>query len=261
MKIQKPLRISPSALDVFSQCSMRYKWIVIDEIIPDEGSDNLYAVFGTTFHKVMQLNDRFGLTEKELCSIWKYLFLAYLSDSLYLPKKIEYQNFIDQGTSMIKKGLELKKRWKHNQIVENEIYFRINYPNSFFEDAFLSGRIDVIVKDNQQVYTTLDWKTSKIVEKDIDKNNQLCFYIYYVHLTYGIDYDSIFGALVYPYSKEIIFTQRDEQSIIKLKEKINLMLSRIAKNDFHKEPKENGGWLVDNCHFCGFKKYCQDHES
>jgi CRISPR/Cas system-associated exonuclease Cas4 (RecB family) len=259
MKIQKPLRISPSALDNFFQCSMRYKWTVIDELVPDAESDNLFAVFGTTFHKVMQLNDNFALTEKELVPIWKYLFLAYMSDALYLPKNIEYQDFIDQGKTIIKNGLEMKQRWQRDQVLANEIYFRLDYPNDFFENTFISGRIDTIIKANR-IFTALDWKTSKTTDKDIDENDQLCFYIYYVHITYGIDYESIFGALAYPHSKEILFTQRNEQSINKLKAKINLMLSRIFRNDFHKEPKESDGWLIGNCHFCNFKEYCKSHE-
>jgi hypothetical protein len=72
----KPLRISPSSFDLFFKCSQQYKWAVIDEILPEEGSDNLYAVLGSSFHKIMELHDRFSFNQK-ICP--KILILMLLS--------------------------------------------------------------------------------------------------------------------------------------------------------------------------------------
>ena len=80
-------------------------------------------------------------------------------------------------------------------------------------------------------------------------------YIYFIHKKYKIDYENIYGALAYPYCKEILFTQRNQEQIEELFKKLDLMLERIAKKDFKKEPKL--GWNIDNCTFCSYLNRCE----
>jgi len=253
MRINRPLRISPSSINTFLKCSMQFKWRYIDELEPDEETDNLYAPRGITFHKLMQLNDLYSLDEKKLKNYWEVVFLSYVSDCSNLPKDLSYDSFLKSGDLLIENGLNLKKRWEDAEIIENEDYIRLEYKNKFIDNLFLSGRLDlVLLKDDD--YIVLDWKTSKSIEKNIGENLQIGLYIYFIHKKYKIDYENIFGALAYPFSKKILFTQRDENSIQEIFNKIDKMLERLSNSDFKKEPKEN--WNLDNCYFCPYIKNC-----
>ena len=55
MKISKQLRISPSSLSAFFNCSMQYKWL-LDEIEPDPNTDNLFAANGFIIHNSAGVN-------------------------------------------------------------------------------------------------------------------------------------------------------------------------------------------------------------
>ena len=258
-KVNKQLRISPSSLDTFFKCSMQYKWTTIDEIKPEEGSDNLYGVLGSSFHKIMELQDRFNLTQEKMLEFWSPLFLIHLSNTPNLPKGINYQPFISRGPELIKNGLKLKERWKNTQKVGNEIYCRLEYKNKFIEDINLSGIIDLLVKDNNGIFTIIDWKTAKTKESDIDSNFQLTFYIYYIHHIYKIDYEDIFGSLAYPVHCDMLFTQRTQSDIDKLFEKIDIMLKRISESDFKKEPKLTMN--LNDCFFCAYKRRCEKYDN
>jgi CRISPR/Cas system-associated exonuclease Cas4 (RecB family) len=258
--INRPLRISPSSLATFNKCSMQFKWNVIDEIEPDENSDNLFAVLGSAFHKAMELNDLYDISLEDLRKSWKIIFLKYMSDTKYLDRKTSYSFFQSRGFQLLRKGMDLKKRWKDKaSVIFNEKYFRIPLTNKFLENVYISGKIDLAIRNKEEdIITILDWKTSKNIDKNIDNNDQISIYIYFVHSQLKFDYENIFGALVYPQIEEIIFTQRTEQDVQKVFAKINLMLERIANSDFKKEPLINK--KKDDCTFCAFTKYCKTHE-
>ena len=73
-----------------------------------------------------------------------------------------------------------------------------------------------------------------------------------------IDFDNIYGALVYPQIEEVLFTQRTEKDVQKVFTKFNNMLERIANNDFKKEPLINK--KKADCTFCPYTTYCKKHE-
>jgi ATP-dependent helicase/DNAse subunit B len=256
-RVSKPLRMSPSSLDVFFKCSMQYKWTVLDELQADEGTDNLYAVLGSTFHKIMEMHDLFKFNAETLKLYWVPIFYSLISDVLYLSEKTNFKTFLNRGNDIIKNGLELKEKWKHLTIIRNEFYFRLPFPNQYILDVELSGRIDLILfNPEDNTYIILDWKTSKHIDKNIDENVQLAIYIEYIHLTYKVPYENIFACLAYPVSKQIKFTQRTETQIKKLHDKINLALKRISENDFHKEPMMN--FQPDDCTFCPHSIKCKN---
>lgn len=253
MKITKPLRISPSSIGLFFRCSVQYKWATLEEIIPDEGSDNLFAVLGSTMHKLLELHEKYHLSYDELRKSVKILFLTYMSDTSL--KDEDYERFLSRGYDLLKAALKLKERWKDNKVLDVERYFRIDYKNSFIENTYLSGRLDLVLKNSKNIYSALDWKSSKSVSKEIDNDLQMSFYIYYIHVKYGIPYENIFGVLAYPHSNRLLFTQRTKNDIQKMHDKISLMLERISKNDFHKEPKLNNN--LNDCTFCPYILSCE----
>lgn len=256
IKITKSLRISPSGIETFFKCSLRYKLIYIDEILPDPGSDNLYSVLGLSVHKATELNDVFNISFEELKKSWRILFLSFLSDVKNLPEDIDYRPFLSRGYDLLKAVKKLKKRWKDSEIIGIEKYYRVKYNNLFVENTFLSGRIDLVIRNIEQIYTAIDWKTSKSENKKIDTDLQMSFYIFYVHTFYGIDYKDIFGALVYPSLDKILFTQRNEDDLKEyMFNKIDLMLERISDNDFKREPKIDN--CLDNCAFCPYVISCE----
>jgi len=251
--ILKPLRISPSSFSTFFKCSMQYKWAVIDEKLPDEESDNIYAVLGTTLHKAMELFYTFNLSYDELKKSWKILFLNFMTEAKNLPKSTEYESFVSKGYDLLRNAFELKERWKDWSIVSPELYYRLPYPNKFIENTHISGRIDLIARKLKQI-AAIDWKTSNKLIKNVDEDPQMSFYIYCLHLMYKIDYDDIFGVFVHPSLNQIIFTQRSEFDIKRTLERIDLMLKRISLNDFKKEPKINN--CLNDCTFCPYTRTC-----
>jgi CRISPR/Cas system-associated exonuclease Cas4 (RecB family) len=257
MKITRSLRISPSSIELFSNCSMQYKWNVIDEIEPELGSDNLYAILGSALHKSAQLHFKYNLTYEELRNYWKMLFLSHLCDAKYLIEQHdEINQFISKGYDLLKSIFKIKERWKDAKIIDTEKYYRFPYDNSFIENVFLSGKIDLVIELKNKVYTAIDWKSSKTKNSDIDNDLQMTFYIYFIHLHYNIPYENIWAALVYPFSQDILFTQREEKDIlVKLFKKVDIMLERIAENDFKKEPKINN--KINKCYFCSYKRTCE----
>lgn len=236
---------------------MQFKWSVLDEIEPEPKSGNYYAVLGSAFHKAMELNDAFGMDEEELRKFWKYLFFFCKTEQAYLNEEEDYQNFISRGYDLLKSGLELKKRWlETSNIIWNEKYFRIPFKNSFIDDVYFSGRIDLTVKDkNNDIFTVIDWKTAKKENKEIDIDPQMGIYIYFLHKEFKVPYDNLFGALAYPSTEKISFTQRTKEDIDIVFEDSLKMVERISKEDFKKEPKiiSKSG----DCFFCPYKKRCR----
>jgi CRISPR/Cas system-associated exonuclease Cas4 (RecB family) len=256
IKISRSLKISPSFYEMFQKCSMQYKWNVLDEIQPDPGSDNLYAVLGSSFHKSMEIQDKFDVETKDLKQYWRGIFLSHLADAQNLKKNVSYQEFLSKGYDLIKSAVNLKKRWtSKSEIVALEKYFRIEYKNEYIENTFISGKIDLIVKSKDGVFTVIDWKTSKNKDKDIEKNNQLTFYIYFINKYFKIPLDKIWCALVYPQADDMIFSQRTQADIDALFIRIDDMLRRIAEDDFKKEPKLNS--KKGDCFFCSYKLACE----
>jgi len=258
--INRPFRISPSSYSVFSRCSMQFKWAVIDEIEADEGADNLFAVLGSAFHKAMELNDRYDVTLDELRKSWKVLFFNYMSEAKHLDKKVAYGWFLTRGYQLLRKGVDFKKRWLINSsVIFNEKYFRIPFNNNFVKDVFISGKIDLAIKKNDDdIYTIIDWKTSKNLDKNIEINDQITVYIYWLSQQLKIDFEKIFGALVYPQVDDVLFTQRKEEDIQRVFANYNIMLERIAKSNFKKEPLLNK--KKNDCTFCPFIKRCKKYE-
>lgn len=259
MQINRPFKVSPSSINTFSKCSLQFKLRYIDERTADNDTDNLYAVRGSAFHKLMELDDELNLSKKlndsQLKDYWSILFFTYMTDCNNLPKtsSSELESFINESFSLVKNGFELKKRWKSQKIIGNEKYIRLEFKNTFIENLFLTGKIDLVLLKNN-VYTILDWKTSKKIEEDIDNNLQLSIYIYFIHKIYNVKYENIFGALAYPFSKEILFTQRTDKQIKKVLSNINSMLERITTNDFKKDPIL--GWQPNDCTFCPYTDSC-----
>jgi CRISPR/Cas system-associated exonuclease Cas4 (RecB family) len=253
----KQLKISQSSYTTFHKCSKMFQWQFIDEIPPEKGSDNIYAVFGTSFHKALELHLKYNLDCDDLVNGWKVLFLNYFSEARNLSEKDKKlkQKFMQMGEAFIKNAFEMKLRWQDYLIVESEKGVKIPFKNDYFENVFLTGKIDLILK-NVLSFVCLDWKTSKNKDEDIDSNDQLTFYIYFIHNLFNIKFEDIFGALAYPFDKDIKFTQRTIEDVNNLFGKINKMIERIYKNDFIKEPKMN--FNPDDCFFCPYKKRCEN---
>lgn len=253
--MSKSLNISPSALVTFFKCSQQFYWNYIEKLEPDEGSDNIYAVLGRSFHKVMELHDRYKLDYSELKKYWRGIFLTFLTETRYLPPNIEYERHLSRGYDLIKKAIKLKERWSSsNSIIANEKYIKLEYRNAVLDNVFLSGKIDLILK-RDEIYTALDWKTASKAKEDAEDDFQLFVYIYFIHKVYNTPFENIFGALVYPSVEDIIFTQRKESDCKTLFDKLETMLRRIKASDFNREPKINKTEDKD-CTFCPFIKRC-----
>jgi CRISPR/Cas system-associated exonuclease Cas4 (RecB family) len=233
-----------------------YKWQFIDTRPADESY--LFTVFGSTLHKALELHFKFGLSFTEISDAWPSLFIAFCTEAknLTFPNAKELQDSIEKGKLQIKNAEKMKSRWEQFKILEVEKYCKIPYINNFLDNVYLTGRIDMLLANDEIV--CLDWKTSKSKEKEIDKNIQLTFYSFFVRELYKYSLDSIYGALAYPIDGEILFTQRTEADFADLFKQVNNMLERISKKDFLKEPKLNQRF--GDCYFCQYKKTCAKND-
>lgn len=249
------LTISASSFSTFFKCSKQYNWQFIEEREPDEASASIFTIFGTTFHKAMELHFKFGLDLLEIRNAWKTLLVSQCSEekSLEFPSKQVLEENIIKGYNQIDNIIKMKTRWDTFKILEIEKYFRVVYKNPYLENVFLSGRIDLLLNDDDSV-VCLDWKTSKTKEEKIDENIQLTFYTFFVNDTYKYQLETIYGALAYPADGTILFTKRINEDFLNLFKKINIMLNRISKKDFFKEPKIE--MRLGDCFFCQYKKTC-----
>jgi len=209
-------------------------------------------------HKAGELGDKYGITIDALKKAWKILFLNYHSETQNLLDD-DYNSFLSRGYELIINMFEMKKRWEDKTIViANERYIRLPYENKFLKNVFLSGKIDVILKNKiEEVFTALDWKTARKTktQKDADKDLQLSFYIYFIHKLFNAEFKNIHACLAYPSSKRLVFTQRTKEELqIVMFDKIDNMLKRIKENDFYKEPKKCGN--LNNCTFCPYIISC-----
>lgn len=231
---------------------MQFKWRYIDDIEADDNTDNLYGIFGTSFHKVMELIDRYNLPEEDAKKFWRPIFYNWMSEAKKLDKSADYEKFINKGAQVIENGLELRKRWKETtKLISTEQKVKLEYKNKIIKNTIISAKLDLIVKDKkEEVFTVIDWKTSSRKEKNIDENVQMSTYIWIVYETYIKDYDSIHGALVYPKLNKILFTTRNEDQIRVFFSKVDLMLERVKANDWKKEPK-----LAKDRNRCMFCQY------
>jgi len=249
------LTVSPSSLSVFYRCSQAYKWQFIDEREPDVEGVATYTIFGTAFHRAMELHFKYGLGFDELKKVWRALFISFCIDAkgLVFPNPKELDLLLKKGIDQLDNVVKMKCRWEKYSVFEVEKYVRLPYKNKFLKNVFLSGRIDLLLKDSDS-FVCLDWKTSKTKEKNIDENVQLTFYNYFIRELYKYQLDNIYGALVYPHDCDILFSQRSEEDFKKMLDSVDAMLERISKNVFNRDAKIN--MRLGDCFFCQYKKTC-----
>lgn len=256
------LNFSASAIATFLKCSQQYKWHYIDNLPADPGTDNLYAIFGSTFHKVMELTDKFNLSVEEARKFWRPIFYTFFTEAENLNEDDEIDVFLKNGYEVISKAFELRERWVHKTIVVcNEKFFSIRYEskNKFFDKILVRGKADLILKDKiEDIFTIIDWKTGARVEKDIASNIQMTIYIWYIYKTFIQDYKNIHAALVYPKVNRVLFTKRAEEKVQEFFDILESIIERIAKKDFKKEPKLNN--KPDDCKFCSFFFSCDKND-
>ncbi len=251
--MKKFISVSASSLNSFFCCSQMFKWQFIDERPIDEAY--IFTIYGSVLHKVFELHFKFKYSLEDIKIAWPLLLTSVLSETkgLKFPEESVLKDKIMLGLKQIKNMEQMKERWKDYEILEVEKYVKIPFKNSFLENVFLTGKIDLLLK-NAVNLVCLDWKSSKSKEKEIESNTQITFYSFFIRELYKCSLDSIFGALAYPFDGEILFTQRSDDDFFNLFKKINNMLERIKNKDFIKEPKLNS--RLKDCFFCQYKKTC-----
>jgi len=252
------LTISASSLSTFSRCSQQYKWQFLDKIEPEDGGVSIYAIFGTTLHKALELHFRYKLGLDELKKAWRSLIIAICTETkgLSLPSEKEFEENASRGVAQLENVQKMIERWEGYRVLDVEKYHRVPFDNKYVKNVFLSGRLDLVLKSDDGLFVCLDWKTSKTKDSDMGQNVQLTFYSMFVNDMYGCEFESIYGALAYPHDGEILFTQRSKEDVLNLYKQVNNMLERVNIKDFIKEPKLNT--RKGDCFFCPYKKRCMN---
>ncbi|MDD5649693.1 MAG: PD-(D/E)XK nuclease family protein [Candidatus Nanoarchaeia archaeon] len=251
------ISISASSLSSFFRCSFMYKWQFIDGKVPDKIS--IYTIFGSVLHKALELHFKYNLSLDEICSSLNILLTHYFSEekNFEFPSESVFKEYLVKGMLQISNVKKMKERWKDYTILDVEKYIKIRFENKYFDNVFLTGKIDLLLKNLENIIC-LDWKSSKSKENNIDENIQLTFYMFFVKQLYKYSVENIFGALAYPIDGEILFSQRTENDFSCLFRQINNMLERVHKTDFIKEPKVN--MRINDCFFCQYQRSCHEDD-
>lgn len=185
------IRISASAMDEFYSCP--YKFLVSRVYRPKYNDDFSYLTVGNIQHKVIEIINNTLIEAQQTIDKYPYDKLIKIID-------IETNNLIDEDNKTnydkVNKN-EIKKRIKANltNYIDSMIYFqpftkfninssekvlKFDYPNPYFINTYLIGKIDAIMSYDNLSYV-LDYKASQntFKEKDFNKgkSNQLIMYL------------------------------------------------------------------------------------
>ena len=111
--------------------------------------------------------------------------------------------------------------------------------NVAFEENFLTGTIDRLVKDSDGAWRVVDYKTDSVLPTDVVERSelyrpQLAFYAFLVHRLYGqssVKASLIFTALQNTWI-DFVF---EKSEIISFEEVLRESIHRIKEKDFHRE--------------------------
>jgi putative RecB family exonuclease len=171
--------ISASQINLYSDCSLKYKFRYIDKI--PKPSSSIHLVFGSAIHKALEeLNKSLASKKIGLEDVYQYFHNDWEKEK---EKQEIRENFISE--KLYTMGLNsLEKYYNEHldyEIIGSETKFNVPiiYPDGEKEKFTLFGIIDsIITKKNKLII--VDYKTSKEpYEKfKIDTSIQLAMYSY-----------------------------------------------------------------------------------
>lgn len=240
------MRISYSAFDAYQNCSLKYKFQVVDHIKTPKSKE---AVFGSTVHETMKFIHTPGILSPTLDQAMEHFSNSW--NPAVFGSADEERAAFSQGIRIIQDYYQKNNPANFN-IVDLESRFQIEI-GSGDQKHIISGIIDRIDK-TEDGYEIIDYKTTKKMpsQDKVDNDLQLSVYL---------------QAFLSRYPKEIDNIDKLKVSLYYLKHGVKLSATRTIEQLKHSEQLfldtikliESGKFepnVTPLCDWCGYQNIC-----
>jgi DNA helicase-2/ATP-dependent DNA helicase PcrA len=240
----EPLQLSPSAIDAYERCPMKY---MFQHIWSVRGGPHAATTFGNVMHTTIkefaaELRKRGRVPLEEVMTIYEREW-----SSAGFPDDYQEQEYRKAGREQLTVFHESYSAAPPD-VMYQEKPFELPLENS----VIVMGRIDQINRLDGDAVEIVDYKTGKPRdEKKAKEDLQLSIYALAAREVLELDPKRL--VLYYLVSNEAVATTRDAKALAAAKQKIGEVADQIRAGDFSAKP----GF---NCGFCDYKPLCPAHE-
>jgi len=240
------MRISYSAFDTYQNCSLKYKFQIIDKIKTPKSKE---AVFGSTVHETMKFIHTPGILSPNLDQAMEHFSNSW--NPAVFDSADEERAAFSQGIKIIQDYYQKNNPANFN-IVDLESRFQIEIGESD-QKHIISGIIDRIDK-TEDGYEIIDYKTTKKMpsQDKVDNDLQLSVYLQAFLSRYPKEINNIDKLKVSLYYLKHGVKLSAIRTIEQLKVSEQLFLDAIKLIESGKfEPN-----VTPLCDWCGYQNIC-----
>lgn len=237
------LRISPSAINLFEDCQLKFKIVYLDNIKIDV--NNIYNIFGESIHIII---NNFYNSKSFDPEFFKFNWLSIFKNNVDLKlKKVRkdiFNKFLQLGYNILKtffnhqkeQGLLISPQFSEFKIVKE------------FDNFIVVGIIDSVFEKDHKI-ELVDYKTTikPKTQLGVDQDLQLSFYAWLYYLEFNKIPDIL--TLHYLRTNQRISTTKSKDEILKFENFLYDFYDKIKNIDNFK-PNE------DKCILCDYRNYC-----
>lgn len=239
-------KLSPSKLQVYSDCKLKYKLRYIErlseDLNPNLNTDALQ--YGSYIHKIFE-DGNDATTIEELEQLAEDLRPNYhFPDEKMKNTQKSLENFL---------ALQEKLRSK-TEDVSTEMAFSVDCGN----DIALNGIIDRVVKNENGEYLVIDYKTSKRAKTKMDlfKDPQMVIYAFAIAQMFKVPVNKIRCAHYYPHLDKLVDIQYTQAHVNNEVKKAIQKVWEIRKKKADEFPPRPNTF----CRWCPFYTVCPKGE-
>ncbi len=240
----EPLQLSPSAIDAYERCPMKY---MLQYLWSVRGGPHAATTFGNVMHTtikevVAEQRKRGRVPLDEVMATYEREW-----SSAGFPDDYQEQEYRKAGRDQLTAFHE-SYSGAPAEVLYQEKTFELPLEN----EVIVTGRIDQINRIDGDAVEIVDYKTGK--PRDAKKANEdLQLSIYALAAREVLELEPKRLVLYYLMSNEAVATTRDAKALAAAKQKIGEVADRIRAGDFSAKP----GF---GCGFCDYKPLCPAHE-
>jgi len=240
----EPLQLSPSAIDAYERCPMKYMFQYLWSV---RGGPHGQMTFGNVMHTtikefVAELRKRGQVPREEVLAIFDREW-----SSAGFPDDYQEQEYRKAGREQLTAFHETYTA-APAEVLYQEKAFELPLENN----VTITGRIDQVNRIDGDAVEIVDYKTGK--PRDAKKASEdLQLSIYALAAREVLELEPKRLVLYYLMSNEAVATTRDAKSLAAAKKKIGEVADQIRAGDFSGKP----GF---GCGYCDFKPLCPSHE-
>jgi len=240
----EPLQLSPSAIDAYERCPMKYMFHYLWSV---RGGPHGQMTFGNVMHTtikefIAELRKRGKIPMDEVMAIFNREW-----SSAGFPDDYQEQEYRKAGREQLTSFHETYSA-APAEVMYQEKSFELPLENN----VTITGRIDQVNRIDGDAVEIIDYKTGK--PRDAKKANEdLQLSIYALAAREVLELEPKRLVLYYLMSNEAVATTRDAKSLAGAKKKIGEVADQIRAGDFPAKP----GF---GCGYCDFKPLCPAHE-